>query len=371
MSFRLILITLILAASTPSISSGQMSKLLTEPGIHDFKFVDAEAYPTNLEEIKKEIGYPIEALKARQEGKVMCRILVDKTGKYQEHKLTRRSHPILDKAVETHISNLDFKPAILNGEPTDYWLNVLFEFNLNENPHKGLNKASSRRFFTRTLSSNHKKAEKYLSHAKSSFSAQNYIQARRFAWSSIHLNPLKKKKSSFSKEILMEAYEIYGKSEVKLGNHQSAVRAFTEAIAIGEDISTQLAHTQNPLINLYLYRGQVKLSYRDFESAMNDLHWVLTNSNNPHSQAKALLVKSVIATQLQEYDQALNDAEKALELNPYYFQAAWQKAEILSFIGAKDEACGILHAYPPVYEAEKQHWKKISEESCIHDSARN
>lgn len=348
-----------------------MSKSVVETGIHDFKFVDKEAYPINLEEIKNAIGYPIEALKAEIQGKVMCRILVDEYGRYKKHKITQHGHPLLSSAVEPYLSNLNFSPAKLEGETTDYWLNLLFEFDLRSNPFKGLNRLSSRHTIRKPFSSNFRKAEKCFSKAKSYYTAQNYIQARRMAWSSIHLNPFRRRKSHVSKELLMRAWTLYGKSEAKLNNSSSAVRAFTEAIAIGEEICTQLTHNQSNLTNLYLYRSQSRMNTGQQELAMNDLHWVLNSSQNPHIQSKAMLVRSYISAQLNAYDQALNDAETALELNPYYFQAAWQKAELLSKIGAKEEACNILHAYPPVYEAIETRWKTIVEESCLTDAAKN
>ncbi|MCI4670412.1 MAG: tetratricopeptide repeat protein [Bacteroidia bacterium] len=370
MLHRYFAFTILALIVLPSFVFSQKNISTSKLGIHEFIFVDEEAYPTNLEKIKTQIGYPVDAMKAKVEGKVMCRILIDAKGSYQEHRITQIGHPLLADAVEPHLSNLNFVPARVDGQQVAYWLNVLFEFDLREHPHKGLNKKSKQRYTT-AFAGSLRKADKYLSQAKSSYTAQNFVQARRMAWSSIHSNPFKRKKTSISKERLMEAWEIYGKTEFKLGNIESAVNAFTEAIAIGEEISTQMTHTQSTLLNLYLYRGQAKIEGAMLESASNDLYWVLTTSKNPQPQSKALFLRSVLYTRLKQYEEALNDAEKALELNPYYFQAAWQKAELLSLIGAKQEACNILHAYPPVYEAEKQKWKRIAEESCITDAAKN
>lgn len=371
MFVRFSIFALLLVSVLPLNLFGQQKKSHINPGIHDFKFVDEEAYPINLDAVKREIGYPVEALKEKIQGKVMCRILVDETGRYQKHRITHPGHPILSEAVEAHLSNLSFTPARLGGKTTDYWLNVLFEFDLKSHPFKGINKFLTKSSMKAALATNHKKAERYLSQAKSAYTAQKYIQARRLAWSSIHENPLKKNKKDISKEILMEAWTVYAKSEARMDNHEFAARAFTEAIATGEELSKQLPHTQTTLINLYLYRGQARLACHKYEGAMNDLHWVLKQSDNPHSMAKALLLRSQVETHLKAFDQALNDAEKALELNPYYFQAAWQKAELLSFIGAKEEACNILHAYPPVYEEEKSRWKEIVQKSCLTDAAKN
>ncbi len=368
MLFRIISILLLL---TPNFNSLFAQFQAEKPGIHEFIFVDQAAYPTNLEIIKREIGYPVQALKAQVEGKVLCRILVDKTGKYIKHEIMRLGHPMLAEAVEKHIGKLSFEPAILKGEPMDFWLNLLFEFDLQQNPYKGLNKDNNREslgLFTR----GHKKAEKMLSRARSYYGEQNFVQARRLAWSSIYLNPSKKKaRHEVSREILMGSWELYAQSESRLGNFEQAEGAFTEAIALGEELEEDHLHIRNHLPILYLARCRSRLEQKSYLPAFNDLYWVIKTNKNPRILAQAYLLKSMIHLHLKDPGQALNDAQNALDLFPYYCQAAWQKAQILSNIGAYEEACSVLHAFPPVYDEEKQQWRQISEECCIADAAQN
>ncbi|MEL6592497.1 MAG: energy transducer TonB, partial [Bacteroidota bacterium] len=76
------------------------------------------------------IGYPQIARDAGIEGNVVVRVLVDKRGNYDKHKIITQVHPILTKAVEEHISKLQFTPAIQGGKPIKFWVNIPFNFKL-------------------------------------------------------------------------------------------------------------------------------------------------------------------------------------------------------------------------------------------------
>ncbi|MEL7340987.1 MAG: energy transducer TonB, partial [Bacteroidota bacterium] len=76
------------------------------------------------------IGYPQIARDAGIEGNVVVRVLVDKRGNYDKHKIITQVHPILTKAVEEHIAKLQFTPAIQGGKPIKFWVNIPFNFKL-------------------------------------------------------------------------------------------------------------------------------------------------------------------------------------------------------------------------------------------------
>lgn len=102
------------------------------PEIHDFIVVDQEPVATNYEEIRERIGYPQIAQDAGIEGKVVARTLVDESGNYVRHKIVSSVHPILNTAVEREIENLTFSPALQGDRPINFWVNITFEFEVEE-----------------------------------------------------------------------------------------------------------------------------------------------------------------------------------------------------------------------------------------------
>ena len=102
----------------------------SEPGINELVRVDQEPKPINEEAVKKLIGYPQIAIDAHIQGKVVFRVLVDQYGRIQKYQITNEVHPILSSAVEQHIEKMIFTPAMKDGMPVKYWVNVPFNFKL-------------------------------------------------------------------------------------------------------------------------------------------------------------------------------------------------------------------------------------------------
>lgn len=101
-----------------------------EPDISAFVSVEEVPQAVNLGMVQKAIGYPEPAVLSRIEGMVVLRILVDEKGKYVKHKVINEGHPLLSRAVETHIHKLSFTPAIQANRPIKFWVNVPFRFKL-------------------------------------------------------------------------------------------------------------------------------------------------------------------------------------------------------------------------------------------------
>ncbi|MDX2283042.1 MAG: TonB family protein [Bacteroidia bacterium] len=91
--------------------------------------------PVNLDQIRREIGYPAPARQAGIEGYVLIQCLVSKTGQYQSHRVLSSSHPIFLQAIEAHIADLRFTPALNNAKvPIRFYVNIPFAFTLLEGP---------------------------------------------------------------------------------------------------------------------------------------------------------------------------------------------------------------------------------------------
>ena len=97
-----------------------------------FQEVDSEPVPVNLNEVRKILTYPQLAKDAGISGTVVLRIIVDKHGNYRSHKVLNGVHPILLKAVEKEVSNLLFSPAIWQGKPVPFHVNIPFRFELKD-----------------------------------------------------------------------------------------------------------------------------------------------------------------------------------------------------------------------------------------------
>lgn len=101
-----------------------------EPSPDDFIMVTQEPSPLNMEEVSRLIGYPKAASKKNIQGQVVIRVLIDKEGNYKRHTVVRKAHPLLQNAVEAHITKLKFSPAIQGDEPIMFWVNIPLNFKL-------------------------------------------------------------------------------------------------------------------------------------------------------------------------------------------------------------------------------------------------
>lgn len=101
-----------------------------DPDPMAFVAVEKEPQPVNIDDIKKRIGYPPLAKEAGIQGKVIVRVLVGKTGKYERHIVIRSPHKLLSEAVEKELPNLEFTPGIQAGKPIRVWVTIPFDFQL-------------------------------------------------------------------------------------------------------------------------------------------------------------------------------------------------------------------------------------------------
>ena len=101
-----------------------------EPGISEFVRVNEEPRPINESDVKKLVGYPRIAIDAHIEGQVVFRVLVDHYGRIQKYQIVNEVHPILSSAVEKHIEKMIFTPAMKDGMPVKFWVNVPFNFKI-------------------------------------------------------------------------------------------------------------------------------------------------------------------------------------------------------------------------------------------------
>lgn len=101
-----------------------------EPLPTDF-IVATKPKEVNLNDIQKRIGYPKVAVELGIEETIIFRVLIDENGDYVRHlPASKKANEILVRAVEEHISEVKFTPAIQNKKPIKFWVNVPFVFQL-------------------------------------------------------------------------------------------------------------------------------------------------------------------------------------------------------------------------------------------------
>lgn len=115
-------------AEVPRMEERQRAAVPPRP--NDFRAVQVQPEAQNLAQVRREIGYPVIAREAEIEGMVVARVLVDESGKVIQHQIVRSAHPVLDRSVEAKLKKLSFTPASQNGQLTQSWVNVPFQFTL-------------------------------------------------------------------------------------------------------------------------------------------------------------------------------------------------------------------------------------------------
>lgn len=93
------------------------------PAWEAFISVDKEPEVLNFQEAWSEWVYPPELLHTTLGGTTVFRMLVNEKGDCVRYAVIREVHPLLTKALETCIHQLEFSPAIQYGEPITYWIN--------------------------------------------------------------------------------------------------------------------------------------------------------------------------------------------------------------------------------------------------------
>ncbi|MDW3645447.1 MAG: energy transducer TonB [Bacteroidia bacterium] len=95
-----------------------------------YMFGQRSAFALNINEIRKQIGYPKLAQDAGIQGQVLLRVLFDEEGEYLRHEVLSEVHPILTEATLKHIHKLRYTKAIQDAKAIQFWAYVPFNFKL-------------------------------------------------------------------------------------------------------------------------------------------------------------------------------------------------------------------------------------------------
>jgi len=239
-----------------------------------FEYVPIESPPRvlNYETIRKKVGYPLDAIKAGIEGKVFCRVLVDESGKYLRHRITRADHPALGKAVDPYVHLLTFAPAHNGGQTQIYWANVRFDF-YDYTQHYELTNHTVDAPVKRTYKKWDDQANFFIQEGKLAISESNHPSALRMLSRAVALCKAKSKKTGYE-YYLFEAYAYRSQVWYAMSNYIKAIEDLTEAIGIAQTSIKQHTAAQRTLPELYQRRAT---NYHRLDKplqALNDLQWI-------------------------------------------------------------------------------------------------
>lgn len=101
-----------------------------EPDINELQAVEKEPV-FDFPKLKSLVVYPEMAKRANIEGKVVLRVLIDKSGKATKSAIFSSDNDMLNKAALDAIKQYGkFQPAIQNGNPVSCWVNIPLDFKL-------------------------------------------------------------------------------------------------------------------------------------------------------------------------------------------------------------------------------------------------
>ncbi|MEO0898699.1 MAG: tetratricopeptide repeat protein [Bacteroidota bacterium] len=225
------------------------------PAAEEFIYVDQQPTPINLSDVRAAIGYPEEAIKSDIEGDIICRILVDSSGKYVRHLVMNSGPSVLQEAVERHIAELTFSPAILEGKNVAYWINVPFRFKLISQQVRILEDAVSE--VTDSLTGMRDNPGLWYRRGLYYLKLNKVKEAMADFEESIAINPMKnsKKVAKNTYPNLVKAY--FGKASVlnKEGDMPGAIYNYGEAIRIASEMKIENVGVNRLLPQLHLEKG--------------------------------------------------------------------------------------------------------------------
>ncbi len=306
----------------------------TEPGVNEFVFVDQEPTPQNMSVVRQAIGYPTEAIAKGLEGQVMMRILVDEKGRYVRHKVMVAADSLLSKAVESHIAELTFTPAILQGKAVKFWINVPFNFRLVAD-EKQASEALIRQI-NGMIAEAPENYELYLRRGVQYREIGENDSAIADFQTSIRLNPLKKGKKGNSFANLFFAQYGLGSSFIGKGFYLDAVKAYTDALTATASIKIQDSTVNITIPSVYLERGYAYVADSSYAAAEKDYQWVL--DNHPADSCTIYSLLQDLGVDTENKTLILKSIDGLIKCNPedklLMYSRGYYRSELEDYAGA-------------------------------------
>lgn len=313
-------------------------------GVHDYIYVEKEPKPLNYDDVRRQIGYPVKALKAGVEGNIYCRVLVNEQGEYVDHIITRKGHPLLIDAVHGHITKLQFIPASRNGQKLPYWVNVRFVFSNHESKSRFWKRQNNTNMSVVQVLGGLRRSREYLSKGLAQIEEGGFLQAIASFEKAIMANPNSLRSTPNAQQVLFSAY--YGKARAEMSSNlwDAALESLTDGISVERvllDLDTvefEKSHTSQ----IYIDRAIVFLRQGEKIRALDDINWVLKRAPSHQLQSRALAYRGLIHLKLGQIQDAFLDIQEAIDLAPNSGQAYYFKALVLIHLDGVQAALPLL-----------------------------
>ena len=309
-----------------------------EPDINEFIFVDSDPVPQNLGEVRQQIAYPEEAVQQGIAGTVVARVLFDQQGKYVRHKIVKEIHPALAEAVEGKLSEIECEPAMQEGKPVMYWMNIPFPFKLVDEREANIRKSITS--LTDSLTGNpedytlwHKRGIRRSDLGELEDALTDFEE-------SLKLNPRKnKKKKKQSYEYLYYSQFAKGAVYAKQEEYEKAIAQFTLAIQTAAEMKAYDSAVQASVPSVYIERGYSHFAKENYEAAKADYQWVL--DNDPDQECTIYPLLADIGLTLDESAELVGIYDGLIRCNPenilQYYSRGFYKMESGDHQGAIED----------------------------------
>jgi len=306
-----------------------------EPGINEFIYVDQEPAPQNLGELRKAIEYPAEAVEQEIQGTVVARILVNEEGQYVRHELVKDIHPLLSEAVEARLPDLRFTPAMLEGKPLMYWVNLPFPFKLVNAEEEAIRKNIET--LTQELSADPENYILWHRRAVQRTDLGAFNDARIDFTEALSLNPKKnKKKKPESYRYLFYSHFGRGSVYTQLDELDKALADYNEALQVAKEMKANDSAVQATLSDVYLNRGYIFALQGEYEKATTDFDWVLTNA--PDKSCNVYQFLADVGSATSDNSLLARAYDGLLECQPEEKTHFYSRGYYLSSVGKYEEA---------------------------------
>lgn len=300
-----------------------------EPDMAAFIFVNEEPVPTNLNEVRKAIGYPQEAIDQNLEGTVIVRVLVDKAGNYRKHAIVKEVSPLLSAAIEPVLSQLKFTPAKVGDEPVMYWMNIPFPFKLVDDQTKQIQDQITK--LTDQLSGKEVTYKTWHERAVLRSRIQLYDDALADFTESLALNPRKNKKKAEKNSYDYLFYSHYGRATVHFMKDQfgEAITDFSSALDFASSTVLKDTAVEKTVPTVYLERGYTYLQMENYDQALIDFQWVLDNSADKDQKCSVYELMADAGMAKKDYPALIKIYSGMIECHPdeylNYFSRGYYK----------------------------------------------
>ncbi len=309
------------------------------PGSVAQKLLHREPVVTNLDEVRKRIGYPVTALVSGVEGTVAFQVLVNEQGEPIDHTLVHSLSPEIDQRVASYIGELRFLPARNNDTLVEEWVDVAIEFDQEDGIEMVHAQVDDINFLGHPSGNSIKAAEEALASGADNLESGALEAARWDLQKAVRMTPGRKNPTGRSLHELFHAHHLLAQVEMALGNYESAAIHWTETIWLANSPHMPKDSRVHEILGTaYLGRSRANLYQGRVIPAYLDCQWVLRNFDETAVREQAYLEQGQVNVMMGRYGEALENFQMALNLNPQCASGYLHQAEIPQSLGSHEVA---------------------------------